>query len=149
MSRNHDGHTKNFSFLMDKNGNWTFVPAYDLCYSYTPGGKWTNRHQLSLNGKHIIEQIGETVSHWKDYAKEGSVKEAHSQVVNDNLLLLAPKTIAIHKPTNEKDKETIPLSFSFSFRSIKNSIQLIAYALAFSFTFISRIRCFFKSNTCF
>lgn len=68
----------------NKHGNWTFSPAYDLCYSYTPSGKWTNRHQLSLtvnktftyedlttvaenmgirNGKHIIEQIGETVSH--------------------------------------------------------------------------------------
>ena len=51
MSRNHDDHSKNFSFLMDKQGKWKLSPAYDLCYSYTPGGKWTNRHQLSLNGK--------------------------------------------------------------------------------------------------
>ena len=57
----------------------------DICYSYTPGGKWTNRHQLSLNGKQdnftmedlqkvgenmgirehkqIIEKVQETVSH--------------------------------------------------------------------------------------
>lgn len=125
MSRNHDDHTKNFSFLMDKNGKWSFAPAYDLCYSYTPGGKWTNRHQLSLNGKqdkftyedlvtvaenmgirnckHIIEQIAETLSHWKDYAKEAGVKEEHSKIINDNLLLLAPKTVAIHKPANGKD----------------------------------------------
>ena len=125
MSRNHDDHTKNFSFLMDKSGSWSFAPAYDLCYSYTPGGKWTNHHQLSLNGKqndftyedlvtvaenmgirngkHIIEQIREAVSHWNYYAKEGGVKEAHSQIINDNLLLLAPKTIVIHKSTSEKD----------------------------------------------
>lgn len=63
------------------------------------------------NGKHIIEQIGETVSHWKDYAKEGGVKETHSQVINDNLLLLAPKTIAIHKPMNEKDKGIVSLPY--------------------------------------
>lgn len=56
------------------------------------------------NGKHIVEQIGEIVSHWKDYAKEGGVKEIHSQVINDNLLLLAPKTVAIHKLTDGKDK---------------------------------------------
>ena len=85
MSRNHDDHSKNFSFLMDKQGKWKLSPAYDLCYSYTPGGKWTNRHQLSLNGKQdnftmedlqkvgenmgirehkqIIEKVQETVSH--------------------------------------------------------------------------------------
>lgn len=112
MSRNHDDHTKNFSFLMDKKGYWTLAPAYDLCYSYTPNGKWTNRHQLSLNSKqdnftygdlvtvgenmgirnskHIIEQIREIVSHWNDYAKEGGVTKGHSQIINDNLLLLAP-----------------------------------------------------------
>lgn len=117
MSRNHDDHTKNFSFLMDKQGNWSLAPAYDLCYSYTPGGKWTNRHQLSLNGKqdnftyedlvsvaenmgirngkHIIEQIRETVAHWKDYAKKGGVKEEHSKTINDNLLLLSSKTVSM------------------------------------------------------
>lgn len=122
MTRNHDDHTKNVSFLMDKNGSWNLAPAYDLCYSYTPNGRWTNCHQLSLNGKQdnftyedlvtvaenmgirnskqLIEQIGETVSHWKDYAKEGGVKETHSQIINENLRLLTPKTIAIGK----KDK---------------------------------------------
>ena len=39
MSRNHDDHTKNYSFLMDKDGSWSLAPAYDLCYSYTTGGK--------------------------------------------------------------------------------------------------------------
>lgn len=43
------------------------------------------------NCKHIIGQIGETVSHWKDYAKEGGVNERHSQTINDHLLVLAPK----------------------------------------------------------
>ncbi|MCD8268254.1 MAG: hypothetical protein LUD46_07155 [Parabacteroides sp.] len=56
------------------------------------------------NGKHIVEQIGETISRWKNYAKESGVKEAHSQIISDNLLLLAPKTIAIHKSTSEKDE---------------------------------------------
>lgn len=51
MARNHDDHTKNFSFLMDKRGNWRLVSAYDFCYSYILEGKWTNRHRMSLNGK--------------------------------------------------------------------------------------------------
>lgn len=117
MTRNHDDHTKNFSFLMNKSGKWEFAPAYDLCYSYTPGGKWTNRHQMSLNGKQdnftredliivaenmgirnsktIIEQLQDTVRAWKDYAKEGGVNEEHSKVIGDNLLLFPSKHLLI------------------------------------------------------
>ena len=117
MTRNHDDHTKNFSFLMNKSGKWEFAPAYDLCYSYTPGGKWTNRHQMSLNGKQdnftredliivaenmgirnsktIIEQIQDTVGSWKDYAKEGGVNEEHSKVIGDNLLLFPSNFITM------------------------------------------------------
>ena len=51
VARNHDDHTKNHSFLMDKEGKWKLAPAYDLCYAYSPGGKWTNMHQMSVNGK--------------------------------------------------------------------------------------------------
>lgn len=109
MTRNHDDHTKNFSFLMEQSGKWRFAPAYDLCYSYTPEGKWTNRHQLSLNGKQdgftredlitvaenmgirnckiIIEQMQDIVSCWQKYAMEAGVKSEHSRTISDNLLL--------------------------------------------------------------
>ena len=50
-ARNHDDHTKNHSFLMDKEGKWKLSPAYDLCYSYNPYGKYTRGHQLYINGK--------------------------------------------------------------------------------------------------
>ena len=43
ISRNHDDHTKNHSFIMNKLGVWSLAPAYDLCYSYSPLGKWTNQ----------------------------------------------------------------------------------------------------------
>ncbi len=51
IARNHDDHVKNFSFLMDKEGKWQISPAYDVNYSYSPGGTWTNVHQSSINGK--------------------------------------------------------------------------------------------------
>lgn len=51
VARNHDDHVKNFSFLMGRDGKWHIAPAYDLCFSYQPGGTWTNEHQSSLNGK--------------------------------------------------------------------------------------------------
>lgn len=113
MTRNHDDHTKNFSFLMDKKGKWSLAPAYDLCYSYTPGGKWTNRHQLSINGKQdeftmkdivktgenmgirshkaIIGEIQEVVARWQEYAKECGVLPEHEQTIAKNLLLFGKK----------------------------------------------------------
>lgn len=110
VARNHDDHTKNFSFLMDKQGRWTFSPAYDLCYSYKPGGRWTDRHQLSLNGKQdgftrhdllavgekvgirhceeIIDEVTDVIAHWRNYAKDCGVMESHIAEIEQNILLL-------------------------------------------------------------
>jgi Uncharacterized protein related to capsule biosynthesis enzymes len=44
---NRDDHSKNFSFLMDKDGRWTFSPAYDLTYSGGPNGE----HQMDICGE--------------------------------------------------------------------------------------------------
>lgn len=108
-ARNHDDHTKNHSFIMDQSGKWSLAPAYDLCFAYSPSGQWTNRHQLSLNGKRdhftlndliavaekadvvraneIIQQITETVSQWRDYAREAGVKPEYEQQIAKSLRL--------------------------------------------------------------
>lgn len=49
--RNQDDHTKNISFLMDRDGKWRLSPAYDMGYAYNPEGGWTSTHQMSINGK--------------------------------------------------------------------------------------------------
>ncbi|VGO21078.1 type II toxin-antitoxin system HipA family toxin [Pontiella sulfatireligans] len=51
FARNQDDHTKNIAFLMDKRGQWSLAPAYDVTYSYNPDGAWTHRHQMRINGK--------------------------------------------------------------------------------------------------
>jgi serine/threonine-protein kinase HipA len=51
VGRNHDDHVKNIAFLMDRRGNWSLSPAFDLVYSYNPRGRWTATHQMSINGK--------------------------------------------------------------------------------------------------
>ncbi len=63
---NQDDHVKNFAFLMDRRGQWSISPAYDLCHS--EGSEFTRHHQLSLNGKthgfdkqdlkHMAEYVG-------------------------------------------------------------------------------------------
>jgi len=52
MIRNCDDHSKNFAFLMRRDGAWELAPAYDVCFSYSPNPeKWTHQHQMRINGK--------------------------------------------------------------------------------------------------
>ena len=51
VGRNQDDHVKNIAFLMDRNGNWSLSPAYDLIYSWNPTGDWTSQHQMSVSNK--------------------------------------------------------------------------------------------------
>ena len=99
MTRNQDDHTKNHSFIMNQSGEWSLAPAYDVCYAYSPSGKWTNQHQLSLNNKRdhftiedllvtaektdiknareIVRQVADIVTQWDKYAQDAGVKPGH------------------------------------------------------------------------
>ena len=109
VARNNDDHTKNFSFLMDQQGRWKLAPAYDICYSYKPGGRWIGQHQLSLNGKQdgftrldlstvgermgirrcgeIIDEVTHAVSKWRSIAQDCGVRGSHINEIEKNLLL--------------------------------------------------------------
>ncbi|QYJ68931.1 type II toxin-antitoxin system HipA family toxin [Flavobacterium litorale] len=97
VARNCDDHTKNFSFIMDKQGKWRLSPAYDVCHAYRPNSTWVSQHALSINGKRkdidredfievankmnikqphrIIDRIIEVVNNWENYALKVSVPE--------------------------------------------------------------------------
>ena len=97
IARNQDDHTKNISFLMNEQGKWTLSPAYDVTYSHNPAGKWTNQHQMSVNGKRdhftrdelietgklislsrpeeILDEVQQAVGKWMDFAKEAGVSK--------------------------------------------------------------------------
>ncbi len=101
IARNQDDHTKNISFLMNKQGVWKLSPAYDVTYSYNPAGIWTSMHQMSVNGKRdnfvlqdlievgekisyknhkeAIQQVTATVSNWDQYANKAGIskEQAH------------------------------------------------------------------------
>ena len=98
MARNCDDHTKNFAFLMDKNGKWSLSPAFDVCHAYRPNSPWVSQHALSIEGKRtdfdvkdfinlatkmnikkpleIVEQVRNAVGDWQKYAKEVEVDES-------------------------------------------------------------------------
>ncbi len=107
IARNQDDHVKNFSFLMNKDGNWQISPAYDLCFSYSPGGTWTNAHQSSINGKYdnftsddllgfaknfgikkaklILEEVISAVNQWPAIAAEIDIPKEKIHYINKHL----------------------------------------------------------------
>lgn len=107
--RNQDDHTKNISFLMDRQGKWTLSPAYDMGFAYNPKGGWTAQHQMSINGKfdditrqdllefarhnnikeatEIIDRIAEVSSRWPLLARECEVPQHMIDAIVPNLKL--------------------------------------------------------------
>lgn len=95
VARNQDDHTKNISFIMNRQGVWSLSPAYDVSWAYNPSGEWTSQHQMSINNKWddisredllefarrcdisrpspIIEQVIEAVSKWREIAGKLSI----------------------------------------------------------------------------
>jgi serine/threonine-protein kinase HipA len=103
VARNQDDHTRNIAFLMDQAGQWRLAPAFDLIWSYNPTGSWTNRHQMSINGKRddftradllaiaqpyhlkdaddLIEQVAAAVAGWPRFAKEAGVRNDQQRTI--------------------------------------------------------------------
>ena len=105
IGRNQDDHVKNIAFLMNKAGEWSLSPAFDLTYSYNPSGRWTSRHQMTLNGKRddfeladleavaktasmkrgrardIVAEVQEALGEWETVAADvGVAREAARQI---------------------------------------------------------------------
>jgi serine/threonine-protein kinase HipA len=95
LARNQDDHTRNIAFLMDRQGRWSLSPAFDMVWAYNPEGRWTNRHQMSINGKRdefsigdlltvakmfgikgareTVDRVAEAVAQWERFAHEAGV----------------------------------------------------------------------------
>jgi serine/threonine-protein kinase HipA len=95
LARNQDDHTKNIAFLMGPDGEWRLSPAFDVIYAHNPAGKWTNQHQMSINGKRdhftrddlitvgesisisrpgeLIDEVAAAVSKWPEFAQASGV----------------------------------------------------------------------------
>ena len=108
LARNCDDHTKNFSFLLKKDGKWELAPAYDICYAYRPGSIWVSQHALSVNGKRegilmedflavgksmnikrakrIIAEVQETINNWDSFSKKAKVDSVKSAAIKQTLL---------------------------------------------------------------
>jgi serine/threonine-protein kinase HipA len=105
IARNQDDHVKNIAFLMRRDGRWQLAPAYDLTHAFQPGGRWTNQHQMTINGKRdeftledlrsvaeaaamkrgragqIVAEVHSTVSRWRDFAVAVKLDEERAEQI--------------------------------------------------------------------
>lgn len=111
VARNQDDHVKNIAFLMDRAGTWRLSPAFDITWSYNPAGAWTNRHQMSVNGRRdgftvadleaaaasaslnaarvrsLIRQVRQAVADWPRFADAAGVDAPWRAAIDPSLRL--------------------------------------------------------------
>lgn len=108
LAHNRDDHTKNFSFIMARDGTWTLTPAYDLVFSYGMGGWHTMavageaehprvEHLLNAGaaagvdreeGQSVIEEVTAAVAGWPRFADEMGVSHDRTRAIGQELALI-------------------------------------------------------------
>lgn len=104
LAHNRDDHAKNFSFLLNARNEWVFAPAYDLVFSYGPGGEQSTlvmgegkdpgvQDLLRLAKQHrvksatsIIDTTQAAVARWKSFAEEAGVSAKSRAEIASRLL---------------------------------------------------------------
>lgn len=105
LAHNRDDHAKNFSYLLDRDNSWVFAPAYDLVFSFGPGGEQSmlvmgegrnpglpqlaalaKKHRLK-KAPAILAKVQKAVANWSRYAKEAEVSAKSTRMVADRIKL--------------------------------------------------------------
>ena len=101
LAHNRDDHARQFSYTMERDGTWKLSPAYDLTFSYGPGGehstsilghgKSITREHLTALGKkadlrhsdisQIIDHVETAVADWSQFAKHWDVSKVSKQEI--------------------------------------------------------------------
>ncbi len=109
LAHNQDDHSKNFSFLMDTNGEWRLSPAYDLTFSSGPNGEQSTtvigegknpslNHLVKLGLEEklpqstidaTIEQTRTALGHWRSLATEYGVSKANIALIEKRINSIA------------------------------------------------------------
>lgn len=109
IARNVDDHSKNFSFCMNRKGDWRLSPAYDLTYSVDlTAPAYSNRHSLTVNNKNeeitredletigqnndiqdcnaLIDRVASAVAKFELYARELGIDEKLIKSIQDDFI---------------------------------------------------------------
>src|SRR5208337_3020424 len=96
LAHNRDDHVKNFWFLLNARSEWILAPAYDLVFSYGPGGEQSmlvtgegrnpgiaelqalgKKHGIT-NAPEILTKVRKAVVNWPRYAGLADLSHAAS-----------------------------------------------------------------------
>ena len=100
---------------MDHDGAWSLAPAYDVTWAWSPGNRWLDSHQMSVNGKRdgfsvadlraaariaglrrgraesILAEVGDVVAGWSGVAEEAGVDKQLAERIARSHRLMLPK----------------------------------------------------------
>ncbi len=109
-AKNFDDHTKNIAFLMNKKGEWSLSPAYDITFAYRKNSLWVRGHQMLINGKEngivkedfykvaekagikkkaatkCIDQVVSAIYRWDEFAKEAGLSPKNADRIKKQLI---------------------------------------------------------------
>ncbi len=105
---NRDDHSKNFSFLMSKEGRWRLSPAYDLSFNLGPCGE----HQMDICG----EARTPTRENLLQLAKKNNIAEKSALEVIDRMMSVAEKF-------DDDSVEDLPIRKK-TLETMRNAIQV-------------------------
>ena len=107
LAVNQDDHVKNISFLMDRSGNWSLAPAYDMTFAYNESNRWLKAHQMTINNKtinisiedlvaagssmditgikcmSIISEVRQAVDNWLYHAETAGVRQQKAEMIGN------------------------------------------------------------------
>jgi serine/threonine-protein kinase HipA len=105
LAHNRDDHVKNFSFLLNDKNEWILSPAYDLVFSYGPGGEQSMlvmgegknpgiAQLLALGKQHglknspaILAEVKRAVADWPRYARQADVSRKSTKEIASKIKL--------------------------------------------------------------
>ena len=105
LAHNRDDHVKNFSFLLNARNEWIFAPAYDLVFSYGPGGEQSmlvmgegrnpGTAQLQALGKQhgiksapeILAKVIRAMANWPRYAEQADISRKSTKEIASKIKL--------------------------------------------------------------
>lgn len=105
LSHNRDDHSKNYTFLMNPDGEWYLSPCYDLTFSSGPNGEQSTTvlgegrapgkshlielgHRAKISRKnidHILDQTQTALSSWPQLAHEYGVEKSYCALIQKRI----------------------------------------------------------------
>lgn len=113
LAHNRDDHVKNLSFLLNARSEWIFALAYDLVFSYGPGGGQSmlvmcegrdpgtaklqalgKQHGLK-NAPEILAKVKRAVADWLRFAEQADVSRKSTKEIASKIKLQRSSNIQI------------------------------------------------------